>query len=240
MYRHTLFVIRTNGLTLNREKFQRNYVRPLIPVVIENLLSNWKASARWTWKNLRTYYGERTVRASYDPEGVCSNRCYVNLSFEEYLDRMDEGSLYLTEVHLPTVFPELMADIVMPELVPPLMVLSGRQPNAWFSSANVSKSLHYDTSDNLLCQVMGRKQVLLFSPDQSVYMYPDNHSKFPHNSRIRNPAKVDLSQFPEFANTRACSVIIGSGDVLYIPPGWWHFTTSIEHSISVNYWWVNT
>lgn len=32
-------------------------------------------------------------------------------------------------------------------------------------------------------------------------------------------------------------VVLGPGQMLYIPPGWWHFVRSLSTSFSVSFWW---
>lgn len=218
--------------------FRRLHVGGARPVAVDGLLREWNAPARWTWAWLRARFARRKVSVSVDEDGVCSNRRYVPLTFGAFLRRMHDGRHYLAEVHLPTVFPELMADLCQPAVVPPGAALPSRHPNAWFSGAGISKGLHYDRADNVLCQVRGRKQVWLISPDQSEAMYPDLGSSHPHNSRVRTPLAPDLQRYPRFAEVAMHAVELSPGTALYIPPGWWHFTRAATPSISVNYWWV--
>ena len=221
-----------------RAGFQARHVRALRPAVIHGLLHAWTAPSRWRWDWLEARFGDRVVRVSVDPDGVCSNRCMRSMPLRELLGRMDDGTLYLTELHLPTTLPELMVDVVEPELVPPGAAVPGRQPNAWICAAEVGKAFHYDTADGVLCQVVGRKRVWLVGPEQSDRMYPDRASAHPHNSRVRTPWAPDLEAFPAFAAVVPQVCELAPGDALYLPPGWWHCTRALTRSISVNYWWT--
>jgi lysine-specific demethylase 8 len=49
---------------------------------------------------------------------------------------------------------------------------------------------------------------------------------------------VDLERFPAFgAATEWVEVALGPGEVLYIPPGWWHYVKALQPSASVSFWW---
>jgi hypothetical protein len=96
--------------------------------------------------------------------------------------------------------------------------------------------LHFDRTNNFLMQVRGRKEITFFSPDDSEYLYPSTRSGGTHLSEI-DLEKIDVERFPLFKKTTPFHCIIEPGDVLYIPPLWWHHVRSLDMSISVNYWW---
>lgn len=103
---------------------------------------------------------------------------------------------------------------------------------------------HWDALDNLFTQLVGVKQVLLFSPDtKGMRPFPYNH---PYDSR----SQLDL----ESLSAEELSVIKGQGllatlhadDILFIPNQWWHHihaakggedgTAEARLSLSVNCW----
>ena len=46
----------------------------------------------------------------------------------------------------------------------------------------------------------------------------------------------DLARFPLFAKARHFDAILGPGDALFIPKGWWHYVRALTPSFSVNFW----
>ena len=52
-----------------------------------------------------------------------------------------------------------------------------------------------------------------------------------------DPDQVDAAEFPRFAAAPYADVLLSAGEVLYIPPRWWHFVESQEVSMSVSFWW---
>lgn len=48
----------------------------------------------------------------------------------------------------------------------------------------------------------------------------------------------DLSKFADFAKATYVECILEPGDMLYIPPRYWHYVRSLEISLSVSFWWT--
>ncbi|XAR58580.1 tRNAPhe (7-(3-amino-3-carboxypropyl)wyosine37-C2)-hydroxylase [Bertholletia excelsa] len=111
--------------------------------------------------------------------------------------------------------------------------------NLWMNSAQTRSSTHYDPHHNLLCVVSGCKQVVLWPPSASPFLYPmplygeaSNHSAV----ALNNP---DHSIHPRAERLMEYSqkVILQAGDALFIPEGWFHQVDSDDLTIAVNFWW---
>jgi len=91
----------------------------------------------------------------------------------------------------------------------------------WMSSGNTSSSLHFDTHENLMLQVVGSKTLYFWPPASSHLTYMDYHNRF--GLSPVNPDRVDLERFPLFAHLKGGRVAhLHAGDALLIPDGWWH------------------
>ncbi|KAF9630585.1 Transcription factor jumonji/aspartyl beta-hydroxylase [Lasiodiplodia theobromae] len=45
-------------------------------------------------------------------------------------------------------------------------------------------------------------------------------------------------RWPQFAKVEGCcEAVLGPGDALYVPKGWWHYVRSLSPSFSVSFWW---
>jgi hypothetical protein len=86
---------------------------------------------------------------------------------------------------------------------------------------------HYDTHDNLLAQVAGRKTVTLWPPGAESFLYVEGSS-----SRVDDidphPDPATSRRFPKFAavSNRRRVATLGPGDALYIPALWFHHVLS--------------
>jgi len=117
---------------------------------------------------------------------------------------------------------------------------------------------HFDSYDNLLTQVWGYKFVRLYAPDQTPKLYPirtpaggrpelasasasapaDDVTTSQGNISAVNVESPDLSAHPLFASASGSHIdtVLGPGDALYIPRGWWHYVRSLTPSLTVNFW----
>lgn len=96
----------------------------------------------------------------------------------------------------------------------PVMFIAGNR-------AKVQMHFDIDYADIFLCHFGGKKKVMLFSPDQTPYMYhvPFSFSAY-HDVDFENP---DYEKYPALKFLKGQEAILEHGDVLYIPPGWWHY-----------------
>jgi lysine-specific demethylase 8 len=48
---------------------------------------------------------------------------------------------------------------------------------------------------------------------------------------------IDEQRFPAFVHVPYRDVVLEPGDMLYMPPQWWHYVKSLSTSFSVSFWW---
>lgn len=102
----------------------------------------------------------------------------------------------------------------------------------WFSAAAARTPLHHDIPHNLILVLDGGKDVLLVSPRETRQLSP--YSLF---SWAPNYASVDLrAKNPETLSNQVHRVFVRAGEMLYIPPLWWHDIQNLQRTVSVNYW----
>jgi hypothetical protein len=85
-------------------------------------------------------------------------------------------------------------------------------------------------------QVVGSKYVRLYAPSSSARLYASEEHLTTNSSEVDVEA-VDAARFPEFASTPYLDCVLQPGQMLYIPPRWWHFVKALTSSFSVSFWW---
>ena len=83
--------------------------------------------------------------------------------------------------------------------------------------------------DGLICQVHGCKEFLLYHPDDTPYLYPQEDN--PLLSRV-DPYENDIGRWPRFISATPIVVNLQPGDILF-NPGYWHSTKTLSTSITV-------
>ncbi|KAL2650231.1 hypothetical protein R1flu_018359 [Riccia fluitans] len=225
------------------ETFARDYFMPEQPVVITGAMAEWPAKSKW--KDIdyfRRTAGSRTVPVEVGEHYLAAGWRQELMTVGELLNRICSPDIdssnrpYLAQYGLFEQIPDLKKDIVVPDYC----ALGGgemKSINAWFGPAGTVTPLHHDPHHNILAQVVGQKYVRLYSPSETSQLYP-----FPE-FMLRNSSQVDLDKpdfikFPEFENVLGTDFILEEGDMLYIPPKWWHYVKALSPSFSVSFWWA--
>ncbi|OAA43619.1 jumonji domain containing 5 [Metarhizium rileyi] len=171
---------------------------------------------------------------------------------------------YLAQHNLFSQIPALRNDISTPDLcwssVPPHPVDPARDKapldvplvNAWFGPARTITPLHTDAYHNLLVQVVGTKYVRLYPP-WSKAMRPRGEEE--DGVDMSNTSSLDVGVLEgwdedaqgtseerqlakrELEGEECWECVLGEGDTLLIPMGWWHYVRSLSVSFSVSFWW---
>jgi lysine-specific demethylase 8 len=84
---------------------------------------------------------------------------------------------------------------------------------------------------------VGRKYVRLFHPSCTPALYPYKDGLTTNSSQVDVDAP-DHTRFPLFGTAQYVDCILEAGQMLYIPPGWWHYVRSLSVSFSVSFWWA--
>lgn len=133
----------------------------------------------------------------------------------------------------------------------------------WLGSKGANTPCHYDTYGfNIVVQVFGRKSWVVFPPntaltatrvpyeESSVYCKQNFYSP---NDLIQFGGKkyqyslVSNSNYNFFSiilmnftavgtNNDAYEIVLNPGDILIVPPKWWHYVENLETSLTVNTW----
>jgi lysine-specific demethylase 8 len=220
--------------------FLREYVRRAKPVVLTGLTDEWPARRRWSVEHLAQRFGATRVVAMPLRDGTLDFDPWSKTRFElvplkDVVDSLHGPGGATHYVMAPIAqLPRLGADLSPPPYCATAPTL---RVKLWLGKAGTVTPLHWDLPHNLHSVIEGRKRFVLFSPRQWLSLY--SHSPFsgvPNFSRV-DPENPDLACFPRFRRAGAVGCVLGPGDTVFIPRGWWHHTRSLETGISVNFWW---
>jgi lysine-specific demethylase 8 len=237
------------------EEFEA-YVRPGgKPVIIRGWMNNWKALSAWDFDFFKTGYGDDRLRLRYVNDGRSN---VLDVTMAEYIDYIisDDDGLPLRKLQrqhrLSEPFycltykpfakhPELVSDF----RVPPFVADWGPFFSASFARAHfphvqgwvlispkggVSR-LHQDSHHTItwLAQVRGTKACYLFAPGESDAVY---------RGEI-DPVLPDPEKYPLLREATCHHCVLSPGDMLFLPPDWWHHVVTLDNSVTISYNFVN-
>jgi len=228
--------------------FFQNFMTTKMPVIITNAMEIWPAMTKWK----DPYYLENVGRCRTVPVETGDNYLHKDSGLElMHFDRFvrdcigsetcGSKKMYLAQHELFNQIPALNRDILTPDYC--ALVLQEEEESwngdvikqAWFGPAGTVSPLHNDPYHNFLAQVVGSKFIRIYDPSQTMNLYT-------FGGRMQNNSKVDVKEpnfdlYPRFQDAEYLQGILEEGEMLYIPPRFWHYITSLQVSFSVSFWW---
>ena len=226
---------------LSRQEFLDGYYSTNRPVVMTDAMDDWPAMTRWTDVELKRRFSDRIIEVQANRDSDASYelnqaRLRKEMTFGEYIDLIqtagETNNYYITANNSgknKEALEELWDDIVMfPEY------LRNDDPSNrgffWFGPKGTVTPLHHDLTNNFMAQVRGRKLVRLIAPYELPNLYNNRHCY----SAV-DLGKIDFETFPLFKNVTVIDVVIGAGDLLFLPIGWWHYVRGLDVSITMTF-----
>ena len=235
--------------------FAEKVIKKGNPVILkDSVVKTWRAMDTWDFSYLRKNMGTDTLHhvkctdhfLTFDPDRTASLKLNISLPFSETnistssffacIQRPSHCSDGLRGHYYFGSVPEtLQVDLSSTEqLFHTERDCRANRQFMWISSAGMITHGHFDQDFNFFVQLIGKKRFTLWPASQHelLYVYPRVHPLW-HKSRV-NFRSPDLTQFPNFAKSRALQVIVEPGDVLYVPPYTWHYVETLSPSVSLS------
>jgi hypothetical protein len=246
------------------EAFQIHLNNHMTPILLTNTINDWPAMTKWqtpTHLLHLTLGGRRCIPIEIGETYTHTNWRQEILSLrtfmQTYLLTNAKEIGYLGQHNLFRQIPSLQRDIRTPDYcytVPPntsLPTTDDPEKNIWLGPKGTRTPLHTDPYHNIFAQVVGYKYVRLYPPQATGSLCPrgvDENGIDESNtagveirfapSRGGNLDVEDEEKFPIFvAEGRYWECVVGPGECLYIPAGWWHYVEALTGSWSVSFWW---
>lgn len=219
-------------------EFFRDYWAAHRPVVLTDASARWPALRKWTPAFFRERFGDATIEITAgreaDPFYDMNFRAHRRrMRMDRFIDRVlaagTSNDLYMVSNNHTMRRPRFRA--LLDDVRPPRDLFEPLTPGAtslWIGPAGTVTPLHHDTTNILFAQIHGRKRVELVSPQETALLIDPVHGYY-------SPVELDelaAARLPALRQVLVKQVVLGPGDALYIPAGWWHRVTSLDVSIS--------
>ncbi|WP_228236380.1 cupin-like domain-containing protein [Allomuricauda sp. M10] len=222
--------------TLSKKDFIQNYFKPQKPVVIERFIEDWPAYSKWNLEYMKQVAGDKEVPL-YDDRPVKHdegfNEPHARMKMTEYVDLLKSGPtkyrIFLWNI-LKEI-PELQKDFTYPDFG--LKLMKGL-PMLFFGGEDSYTFMHYDIdlANIFHFHFEGKKQCILFSQEETKFLY-----KVPHSLITREDIDFDnpdLDKWPALQRAKGHIAHLEHGNVLYIPEGYWHYMKYVTPGFSMS------
>jgi hypothetical protein len=223
--------------SIDSSGFKREYFDKQRPLVIRNLAASFPAGKKWTLDFLRSHCGDVEIDLFDNGKKDRSSSAFttpdVTMPFHEYLDVIEKGEPTNLRMFLFNMFkckPELRDDFPCPDFFRSVI---GKIGFMFFGSREAKVRVHQDIDMScvLLTQFSGYKRVVLVAPQYSELMY-----RLPFNTySLVDLDAPDLEKYPGLRYIQASECILGPGDALFMPSGYWHYITYLDGGFAVSY-----
>lgn len=168
-----------------------------------------------------------------------TNPTFSMVPIEEYISAISKGEtfekdgreFYLSVYNIFKDFPHLVPD----DMVRDVRKLKGLvEPLCWIGPKGTVTGLHADWPDNFLCQVQGRKRVMLIAPETAREMKLSDRFDPETTVYDYDIDTVDDPRMPKQFWNAATILVIEEGDILYIPQNWVHWVAGLSPTVSIN------
>ncbi|MBL7925159.1 MAG: cupin-like domain-containing protein [Bacteroidia bacterium] len=224
---------------MSYDEFAEKHLFANYPVVIGDATNSWAAREKFTPEFFKENYGNREVKV----QGKL-------FRLGDFIDLMmvatkDNPAPYPCKLQINTDYPELLPDVTprynfaLPDrthsrLLPKGFLGGADTMEIFFGSPGGQfPYMHYDYMGlhAYINQLYGEKEFTVIPPDQTPYVYPDPKNQW--MSLIDNQRNPDLKKFPLWEKATPVSFVVGPGETMFIPNGWWHTAHSVTPTISV-------
>ncbi|MGA8499303.1 MAG: cupin-like domain-containing protein [Xanthobacteraceae bacterium] len=245
---------------LTQSEFIERYLSPGRPVIVEDAIAQWPGSAKLLSERffIETFasYDVQVYDDLFELLSIYSLQQYVDRywhaaarspvpyvrwysKFRDLEFQWADDAFALLEGlwNMPYFLPS--SSYELPRCHPPKIIDVARDGfparGIFISAAGARTRLHSDPwcSDAILCQLSGRKKVVMYSPAAAPDLCRDGTV-----IDVDNP---DRQSFPGFASRPPdIEDFLNQGETLYIPAGWFHHVLTVANSISLTWNFVHT
>lgn len=222
---------------LSETEFLKTYYAGNRPVIIEDVVPDWPACAKWSLKFFKERYGGETVRFQRRNGGdhrdafVDHTRTARLSDYLALLESEEERANYYLIAHDRLLdqpaFRPLFEDIVFDQRYFDAGRALGRV-FLWIGPPGASTPLHRDLGNVFFAQIVGQKRVKMIPSKQLHLVYND----VGYHSDV-DLEEFSVEQFPMLGRATIMDEIIAPGELLFIPVGWWHWVKSLEITVTV-------
>ena len=223
---------------IDPETFYRDFYALNRPGKLTGLVDHWPAMRLWSLDHFAAMASERIVEAQVQRESagdyeLAKDAHRRGVRFADYVEwlRVDEPSndVYLTAYNSGT---NAVALAPLWKDIGDVSILQRRSDSdgfLWLGPRGTLTPWHHDLTNNLLVQVLGEKRVRMSPPWAWARMRNSRHCFSDWDNEPLPAGPGDATRPP------VIECVIGPGEAIFLPVGWWHQVEALSLSASVSF-----
>ena len=235
--------------SLPNEPFAEKVSDLKVPVVVKNSVTvTWSAYKKWNpsylskkipsikgvYENNNRWFGpyyDKSKPLTHLSTNKNSYRTDLVLKGDKFFQLLEHPKnnsyLYFTG-DIDDVGPWAWEDV---QPIEELLMLNPKHSsiNIWMGQPHVIAHCHYDGYHNFFTQLYGRKRFTMFRPTEwpGIYPYPFLHPSHAQ-AQVNISDDTSISMFPAVRHLEGYQVLLEPGDLLYMPPLWFHHVEAVD------------
>ncbi len=228
---------RVSGLSL--DAFERDYVQPGIPVILDRAAADWRCTKEWSLESFSRRFGASRIqiveRRGVSEDSVVGAKQYTQERvFGDFLNDVLEGRrAYMRFSPLLERFPDLMTEFMEDYMKDLGRTALGVHFLMFIGGAGTTTPLHNDFSPFLFVNVSGIKRWTLVPNTFLAVLNPGQSDSLGYNYTEADLDAVDTDRFPGLGNIDRIEALLHPGDVLFVPAWTWHAIKNESQTIGV-------
>lgn len=222
---------------ITSKEFNYDYFLPQKPLIIKHVSPGAPAFKKWNIDYMKKNAGELIVDVH---DNRIKNKATTSITkadkkikFADYLTIIEENKESDYRIFLFNLFkynPVFRNDFPCPDIFNGVLDKIGF---TFFGAKNSSVRIHYDIDccNVLHTQFLGRKKIILISPEYSELLY-----QLPFTTHsILDFQQIDAENYPALKHVKGYEIILQPGETLFMPSGYWHHMKYIDAGFSASY-----
>jgi oxalate decarboxylase/phosphoglucose isomerase-like protein (cupin superfamily) len=206
-------------------------------VLYKGIAKKWPAYQKWNLSYFKEVYGDRNVQidASKGIVDPTAPQVMETIKLKDYIEEMEQGSRkYLKLSYLAQTEKSLQQDLDLNWLKNFRTKFSvGETFYMFIGGKSTITPMHNEFSTTIYIQLYGRKKWIIYPPEERIFLNAISERR-PYFFSHFIPGAVNKEyKLGKFA--RSYEVNMEPGDVLVVPPFFWHYVENQTDSIGVAY-----
>ena len=220
---------------ISTEEYLANFSKNIMhPAVFKKAAIDWSCMTKWTDDFFAESMGDYPVEIIDNIGLTDKDSNYLQTDMKTFIRKLKkQEKAYLRVCRIIDDRPELKKDIDQ-QLIGNLVGGYGKGDffYLFMGDAKTNTTTHSEMPTTVFIQVEGEKKWNIYAPEEGVFLNPVAHRMAYFFTRAKVNSKNN-SDYPIIDFAKSYEVITQKGDILIIPPFYWHYVENLSQNVAI-------